>query len=305
MRIFGIILMVLSIAGLPGCRNRPAQEADSATGVKTPVTTSAVDIGSISETISLNATSAFLRKSEIKSPVSGYIQKAFFNIGDQVKTGDLLFGIKTKEAEALSQLQGNDSLMAIRGEVAIPAPATGVITSIVTQNNSYVNDGDPLAALADQNSFVFMVHVPFEFRQFTSIGSACEIILPDSTRMKGIISARLSEVDPASQTQSYLIKPQSSAFLPENLIVTVEFIKKTRENTQIVEKSCVLSDETMDNFWVMKLIDDSTAVKVPVQTGIASDARIEIVSPALTPGDRLINSGHYGLPDTARIVISK
>jgi hypothetical protein len=61
----------------------------------------------------------------------------------------------------------------------------------------------------------------------------------------------------------------------------------------------------MDNFWVMKLINDSTAVRVPVTKGISSDDIIEIVSPLFNLTDRIINSGQYGLADTAFVTINK
>ena len=53
----------------------------------------------------------------------------------------------------------------------------------------------------------------------------------------------------------------------------------------------------------MKLINDSTAIKVPVKIGIVTDAQVEISAPLFDKFDRLINTGNYGLPDTARINI--
>jgi hypothetical protein len=59
----------------------------------------------------------------------------------------------------------------------------------------------------------------------------------------------------------------------------------------------------MDNFWVMKLINDSTAVKVLLKPGIVTDTQIEIISPLFSKDDRVIISGHYGLADTAMVNI--
>ncbi|MCX6223207.1 MAG: HlyD family efflux transporter periplasmic adaptor subunit, partial [Bacteroidia bacterium] len=208
------ILILAGLLAITACKSRNVKEEPADTVVKTPVTISVFDFGSISETISLNATSAYQRKNEIKANVNGYIQKVFVNIGDQVKAGDPLFRIKTKEAEVLGQISGNDSLLGIRGEIIVSAPASGIITSITTQVNSYVNDGDASASMADQKSFVFVLHVPYELRGYTSIGTKCQIVLPDSARLAGTITSRLSEVDPASQTQSYIVTPQSNPSLP-------------------------------------------------------------------------------------------
>jgi hypothetical protein len=55
----------------------------------------------------------------------------------------------------------------------------------------------------------------------------------------------------------------------------------------------------------MKLINDSTAVKVPVTTGLVSGDEIEITSPVFSPADRFLNSGNFGLGDTAMVTIMK
>jgi hypothetical protein len=63
----------------------------------------------------------------------------------------------------------------------------------------------------------------------------------------------------------------------------------------------VLSDETENNFWVMKMIDSVTAVKIPVKKGLSTQDRVEILSPVFSPSDRILVSGNYGLPDTAKV----
>ena len=68
-------------------------------------------------------------------------------------------------------------------------------------------------------------------------------------------------------------------------------------------KAAVLTDETQSEFWVMKLINDSTAVKTLVKKGIESGYRIEILSPLFSPQEKVLITGNYGLPDTAKVQI--
>ena len=68
---------------------------------------------------------------------------------------------------------------------------------------------------------------------------------------------------------------------------------------------CILADEVMKNFWVMKLVNDSVAVKIPVETGINGTDSIEVVSPVFGATDRILTSGNYGLGDTAIVRIIK
>jgi len=80
-------------------------------------------------------------------------------------------------------------------------------------------------------------------------------------------------------------------------------IKTQNTNATSLPKQSVLSDETQSSFWVMKIIDDSTAVKVSVTKGLELNERIEIVSPKFSATDRFLLTGNYGLADTARIKI--
>jgi len=46
----------------------------------------------------------------------------------------------------------------------------------------------------------------------------------------------------------------------------------------------LLTDETESDFWVMKLIDSSTAVKITVKKGLETADRVEVLSPVFCPG---------------------
>ena len=294
---FGMLL------GFINCGSSGKSQEEVTEKVTTPVTISFVRIGPIKKVICMTATTAYLKKNMVRSVSTGYITKTFFGIGDFVKTGTPLFSVKTKEAEALSSYAKDNPDFTFSGEMTIKSPSSGIITEVTKQDNDYVTDGDQLCIIAEQSSLVFLLNVPFEQIKYTVIGTTCSIILPDSTRIKGTITSKLSAIDPLSQTQNYVIKPQTGLRLPENLLASAELSESMNTNAQVADKQCVLTDETMEHYWVMKLVNDSTAVKIMLKPGIVTDKEIEIVSPLFGKNDRLINSGHYGLPDTAMVNI--
>lgn len=294
-----IVLLALISCGQ---NSKPAEEEKSSK-VTTPVTVTSITTGSISKVINLTATSSYLKKNTIKSTTNGYITKISYNIGEYVKAGSPLYSIKTKEAEALSTFSKTNPEFAYNGEMTIKAPASGIISEVTKQLNDYVADGDQLCIIAEQSSLVFLLNVPFEQNKHAAIGTKCEILLPDSTRIQGTIVSKLSAIDAVSQTQSFIIKPNTHTQLPENLTALVQLNESTNTKTQVTDKNCVLTDETMEKFWVMKLINDSTAIKIPIKTGIVTDTQVEIISPLFDKSDRLINTGNYGLPDTALVNI--
>lgn len=297
------LLSIAFLINLISCNNSSPTKTEETPTVSTPVTITAIENTSISETISFNAVSQYQRKNMVKSNINGYIEKSFVNQGDIVQAGKPLYAIKTKEGDALSKFATKDSSFTFTGKLTIVSPVTGIVVEVTKQTNDYLTDGEQLCVIAEQSSFVFVLNVPFEQNKYATPGRNCTILLPDSTILNGLISGKLSIVDPVSQTQSYIVKSQTSVVLPENLSVLVQISKSSKENTQVIDKSCVLSDETMENFWVMKLINDTTAVKVGIKTGIVAGDKIEILSPPFTLRDRLINAGNYGLSDTAFVNI--
>ena len=297
------ILTALLAIAFAGCHSVKTENDNEVTRIKTPVTITTFSNVPISETINLNATSAYLKKNIVKSNVTGYIAKVFVTVGDFVEAGKPLFTIKTKEAEALSGLNSKDSTFSFKGEIIVKASASGTVTETDRQQNDYVSDGDQLAVVADQSSFVFLLNLPFELNKYAGVGTSCTILLPDSSVLKGTVTSRLSAVEVVSQTQSYIVRPTTQGLLPENLLAVVQLNKSSKMNAQVIERTALLSDETLEHFWVMKLINDSTAIKIPVVKGLTTDGKIEIVSPVFESTDRIINSGNYGLPDTAFVTV--
>ena len=297
-----IALMAL---GFSACRNSTESNEGANSETKTPVTITRIEQLTMQENVILSATSSYLKKNQVRATVTGYIQKTFANVGAVVEAGQPLFYLRTKEAEALGNFRLGDSSLMVNGLITIKAPNSGILTEVNKFAGDYFADGDVLAVVAQQSSLVFLLNVPYELKKYALPGKACTVILPDSTRLDGRISRQLSTVDPISQTLPCEVQVLLKKPLPENLIASVLLIKNQKPNTQVVDKSSILSDETMENFWVMKLINDTTAVKVPVVRGISSESKTEIISPFFSESDRILLTGQYGLPDTAFVKINK
>jgi multidrug efflux pump subunit AcrA (membrane-fusion protein) len=166
-----------------------------------------------------------------------------------------------------------------------------------------VQDGEQLAVISDRNSFVFLLDLPYELRPVVLRQKRVELLLPDGTTLNGVVGPVMPTVDSASQTQNVVIRVNNSQAIPENLIAKVRIVKTAKASTQSLPKAALLTDETESDFWVMKLIDSATAVKVPVKKGIETRDRVEILEPVFSPGDKILVTGNYGLPDTAKVKV--
>ncbi|MBA3828574.1 MAG: HlyD family efflux transporter periplasmic adaptor subunit [Taibaiella sp.] len=286
--------------------SKTTTETETKAETATPVTVTSVSSESLVEYIDLNATSAFLQKNYVKAITSGYIHSVNTQVGKNVHAGETLFVLKTKESQSIGNVISKlDPSFKFSGANLIKAPANGFITQLNHQLGDYVQDGEQLAIISDINSFAFILNLPYEFRSYITNQKSVDVILPDSTRLKGVITSSMPTVDPQSQTQSIVIKVQSANAIPENLIAHVRIIKKAKVNALSLPRSAVLTNDIQSDFWVMKMIDSNTAVKVPVKTGIATKDNIEILSPSFSPEDKIIVTGNYGLPDTAKVKIAQ
>jgi multidrug efflux pump subunit AcrA (membrane-fusion protein) len=307
-RINFYIAVVFVLAISAGCKSKTAEEETEApeTVIETPVTVITVTPGPLIEYAELNATSAFLQSNFVKASASGYIKSISVAPGQFVASGKVIFSLQTKESTNIGTIINNlDSSYRFSGITTIRASQAGYITQLNHQVGDYVQDGEQLAAISTANSFGFILNVPYELKQFVTVNKTVEVNLPDGTRLNGTVSSIMPAMDSVSQTQRVLIRVNSASTIPENLIAKVRIIKTQKQHVILLPAEAVLSDESQTNFWVMKLINSVTAVKVPVTRGIETGGKVEIIQPVFNTGDQVLISGNYGLADTARVKIMK
>lgn len=304
-----IISIFISAALLYACKEKTNAEAEASVEqeeVETPVTVTNPVVGNMNETVEVNAVSRFLLKSYVKATTTGYLVDVNAHPGGYVTKGQTLFTIKTKEAESLGNTVNLiDTSLHFEGMLHVKSPGNGYVTQITYKPGDYVQDGEQLAEITDTKSFVFILDLPYELKAYLQNNAAVQLRLPDSTSISGILGAPMPLMDSASQTLRYIIHVNTDKIIPENLIAKVSLIKSAKQNAVSLPKASLLSDEVQSEFWIMKLLNDSVAVKVPVQKGMETKDFVEILSPQLLLSDKILLTGNYGLPDTAKVVILK
>lgn len=304
MHLFGVMTASLVLLSL-GCKRSgdSGDEADSEMRVRTPATAVTINVGSLQKDAWVNATSTYLNSSVINSTITGYVTRSGLYPGEYVHAGQVLFTLQTKEASILAD-QLPDSLK-FNGKIKIKAPLDGFINQLNHQQGDYVQDGEQLCTISSSSSFAFIMQVPVDLVNKINLHQQVVLQLPDHTTVNGNIISGMPSMDSLSQTEAYLVRVASSRHLPQNMIAKVKIISQAAQDAQIVPKEAVLSDEAENGFWVMKMINDSMAVRVNIKKGIEDGGHVQILSPQFPPGTRLLNSGNYGLPDTAFVMLGK
>lgn len=286
--------------------SKPVTEEDSLVKAKVSVEVTGLSKGVVKDELTLFANTLYLKRNIVTSPIPAFITQVFIKLGDPVKQGQLLYVLETKERRALgAQAVMPDSISTEFGKINVNAPASGIISTLDKQQiGDYVLEGSQLCTIAESNALAFAVNVPYEFSSFTKAGVSCTLLMPDNTRHAARFSTPLTTMNALAQTQTVLAKSDERLFLPENLIVKVLVNKSSEIKQQILPKVAVLSDEMMEKFWVMKLLNDSTAIKVEVTPGTMNKESIEILHPLFNGNDKFLISGNYGLPDTAFVRVN-
>jgi len=285
-------------------KDKAGDDEDAKVVSQTPVTVTGVDNSALIDYVDLNATSTTLQKNYVKSNANGYVQEVNAQLGQNVSKGQVLFTIKTKEAQTIgNSINVLDTTFKFSGVNKIKASAPGYISLLSHQAGDYVQDGEQLAIISDRSSFIFLMQLPYELRQYVQTGQNVDLTLPGGTKITGRVNSFMPTVDTVAQTQGVVIKVNPDRQIPENLVAKARIVKSSKSNSQSLPKSAILANETQTDFWVMKLINDSTAIKVPVKEGLQSGDRVEILSPKFSGKDRIVISGNYGLPDTAKVKI--
>jgi len=259
----------------------------------------------LTDCVTLNANTIFLKKEIVRATFQGFIEKTYKNIGDQVSNGDLLFRINTKESAADTNLQIILGDKTFKGLINIKAKSNGVLTELNYNTGDFVSDGEEIAVISNPSSLRIELNVPYQYAGKININTLCKVFLPNDKIVNAFIQKIIPQVDPAAQTQSYILEMKQSENLPENLNVNAQIPIRTVKDAIVLPQSAVMSNETLDKFWIMKLINDTTAVRNDITKGIENDNFVQVLKPGLNMTDRIISDGAYGLPDTAKVVLEK
>lgn len=281
---------------LSGCRESEASNAhhqSSSAHPRTAVTLTRVSYGGIPNEISFTATTAYLTKTPIASPVAAYVRETRVTQGQRVAAGETLFVLENKDQHFIGQAP----------QLLVKAMQSGVVLDTPVQAGNFVADASTLCTVANTGSMVFELNVPSEQQTIVHAGSHCSILLPDGRKLSATVSQPLAAMNTVSQSVRVVARVDHAPFLPEGMNVTAVFLSEADAKTMTLARSAVQSDETLSTYWVMRLANDSTVQRVTVRVGRSNVESIEVYSDALSPKDRIILTGGYGLTDGAAVEV--
>lgn len=300
---FHRLLMVTLLFNVIACKKNTESKAEK----KAPISVTAVKVAEndIKEYLTFNGVTQYQKKENIRSNVTGYISRMNYKIGDQIRSGQAFASVRTKEQDALTEAVKIDSSLAkFVKPITIRSNATGILTVLNVTQNDYVAEGDVLSTVVQPKSLVIQLNVPYEYEDFVTIGSVCDIILQNEETITAKITGTLPTIDPIAQSQIFLISlPDGN--LPENLNVQVRTVYKEDSKAMTIPKVALQTNELLTEFWVLKVVNDSMALKQLVTPWLRNDSIVQIKSDGLKVNDLVITEGSYQMQDSTIVSTKK
>ena len=269
-----------------------------------------------------------MQEVEIKAPLDGLLLGVFFNEGDQVREGDLLFQLddrsytiekKALEAEKVllerQLIRSKELLAADAGTVyeiealeeqlillnakinslehtieltQIKAPFSGQIGFMDIAKGAYIRQGDMLAQLVQNTSLKIDFNVPEVYVTNLKVGSEIRVITLEDT-LTAKIYAINAVIDKFSRSLAYRAKLNEVSNLYTIKGAYAEVIFPIKQTNQAIVVPPKAVVYDIDQKTVYTL-QNGRVKKQPVETGSITSESVEIVS-GLKVGDTLIVSG--------------
>ncbi|MGH9739141.1 MAG: efflux RND transporter periplasmic adaptor subunit [Candidatus Acidiferrales bacterium] len=222
------------------------------------------------------------------------LQKVGQSAGEKTAEGQLAAAKGQYEA-ALAQFQYSE----------IRSPITGVVTDRPLFEGQMAAAGTPLMTIMDLSHVVGRAYVSPEQASQLRVGDAATIVLGDG---RPAIPAKVTVVSPALDPNSTTVQVWVEVANPGELLrpgstVNVKIVARSVTDALVVPSAAVLTGDAGATS-VMVIGADQHAHQVRVRTGIHQDGEVQITS-GLRAGEEVVTEGAYGLPDGAKVQISK
>ncbi len=183
----------------------------------------------------------------------------------------------------------------------LQSPIDGVIADRAVYPGDIAPAGTPLLIVMDTSKVVVRLHVPQPQAVQLKLGDEAEFQVPD---LKGSFPAKVTVLSPALDPNSTTVEVWVEADNPQGKLqpgttVEVSITARTIPNAVVIPVSAVLTDSASKTS-VMLVKPDNRAYSQDIETGIREGSSIQVIS-GLKPGETVIATGAYGLPDKTKV----
>jgi membrane fusion protein, multidrug efflux system len=248
----------------------------------------------------------------IKSPVAGIVAEVNCFEGQHVEKGQILF--------TLNSIRKPDAtLEPVLLKITAPLSGTVVYVNVKPGEVTDPETPTPLVEVVDLNRLIVAANIPSSQLPLVKLGQTVEIIPqqnmahdtfdqtetgasnPAPAALTGTVAFVEDRVDPKTDMGTVDISVPAEARLRPGQFVRVRIVTEERRDCLTVPSRSVVKNEAGE--WVISLVSGKFAVQQPVQIGFREGDRVQVQSLLLQPGDKVVTTGAYGLPEKTKIRI--
>ena len=321
-RVALIALLTAACTGREDARAPARAGADTAgVAAATPVTVASVRRATLGLTVSAPGRTEALRPLRVRAPFTGTLTALRVADGDVVSAGEEL-GTMVARASAAALTGARAMLEAARtdqeradaqralelathGLVQQPLRASdrGVVVSHGANAGDLVNEGDDILTIAPAGSIAFIAQVAQSDLAPVRPGQRAMVTLAARPApLAGIVHAILPSASAENLSAPVRIDfADPGAGVALGLFGTAAITVGERRDVPVVPEACVLRDDVYGTASIAVVTPENRAHWVVVTTGARAGGLVEIVTPALASGTRVVVSGQVGLPEGALV----
>jgi len=315
----------LAVIDSPELRSKLAQEQATLAGLEAEASRAALDAtlaratgAKMSDQASLLRTAA---QRDLDRYQRGYDGGAVPQV-DLAKAQDELkkaqIELQHAQQDASLQTQGaaldarNKRLLAERQEAVVAevkrqvdaltlrAPFDGQVGQVQATQHTQVAANAPILGVVDLSRFEIEIKVPESFARDLAIAMPAQLTSGSGQPFPGEIAAVSPEVVNGEVVARLRFSDKQPPGLRQSQRMSARILLDTRNNVLKVERGPFVEQSGGRYAYV---VNGSTAVRRPIQTGVSSLGEVEIVS-GLQPGDKIVVSGADLFGDNERVSIN-
>ena len=186
----------------------------------------------------------------------------------------------------------------------IRSPINGVVTDRPLYPGEMASTGTPLLTIMDTSQLVARAHIPQQSAALLKVGDPATVTLPGTqASFSGKVSVISPALDPNSTTVEIWVQLKNPAGkLKAGSAVQLSATAQSIADALAIPAVALLTAQDGATT-VMVAGSDGHAHQRSVKAGIREGNQVQIVD-GLTPGERVVASGAYGLPDNSKITAS-
>jgi HlyD family secretion protein len=188
----------------------------------------------------------------------------------------------------------------------IKSPIDGVVTDRPLYVGDLATANQPLLTVMNVSKLIAKGHIPQSEATQLKVGNPAQLKVPGlDDPIEGKVTLVSPALDPGSTTIEVWVEAKKpNPALRPGITVQVAMTAKTVKDAVVVPAAAVYKNPEGNGNYVLVAGTDDKAHQKPVQVGIRNGEDAQIAS-GINPGDPVITSGGYAVPDGTKIKVEK